>query len=198
MPVPPAALFLALAFSAAATAGTAPAGKAADPGAELRAAFAKSSAAASIRITTTYLGRPGLVSVTEMQRPDRLRSVNGKQPATLVIGEVMYMQVAGRYQQHPFPRQPMAPFFDKDKARRDLERGARFELVGNETLGDEPARVYRWTPAGQSKVAGKLWLGARSGFVLQEEVYRRDGAKDESTRARFDRYNAVRIDAPKP
>lgn len=182
------AAFLALTFAASA---------AADVRQELHAAFVKNLALKSFKATMVDLASNRTVSTVEFRAPDRYRVTAAGQPPSLIIGDTMYLQRAGQFMKIPVPKQMLGQYRN-EAAIKDLEKGMAVESLGPGAVGTEAARKYRWLNAGKQQSTSTVWIGVRSGHVLQVETSGKVAGKPFAMRVLYTDFNspAIRIDAP--
>lgn len=170
----------------------------ADPRQELHQAFTRTQALKSFKATMHDISTDRTVSVVEFQAPDRYRVSAGGQPPSLIIGDAMYMNAGGRQMKVPLPKGSFGKFRNEE-AMAELGKGATVEGLGAGLVGKEPARKYRFRSAsGQQQSTSLVWVGVRSGNVLQVETSGKQGGKPFAMRVSYSDFNspAIRIAAP--
>ena len=188
-----AALPLAAGLIALAGAGTA----AADPRAELQAAFQKNLAARTYRATMTDLASGKQVSAVEFQAPDRFRISVAGGPTSVIAGGSMYMNVNGRTMKVPLPA-GMMDNYRSDSAWKQMNKDTLIRAVGPGAVGAEPARKYHWISSGKNASAGDAWVSLKSGRVIQVETAPQLGSKSGGVRVRYSDFDSptIRIAPP--
>ena len=168
---------------------------AADARSDLHAAFQKNMSAHTYRATMTDLASGKQVSTVEFQAPDRYRiQANGM--TSVIAGGNMYLQVNG--QPMKVPLQPgMMEKFRGDAAWKQMESETVIKDAGAGTVGAEAARKFHWISSGKHPSAGDVWVGVKSGYVLQVETADKGSSKKGAVRVRYGDFNsAIRIDPP--
>lgn len=166
---------------------------------ELRSAFVKFLAAKSFRATVTDVKNGKQLSQMSFVAPDRYRiDANGN--VSVVIGDTMYMDLGGgQLQPLPVPGVGKLIAQYRDPAFvDDIAAGMQVQLVGDDSLDGEPARVYAYTVSRPVKAAAKAWVSLASGLPLQVESTATMLGRASTTRVRYQGYDdaAIRIDAP--
>ena len=170
----------------------------ADPRQDLHKAFVKNMALKTFKATMTDLSTNKTVSVMEFQAPDRYRVTVTGQPPSLIIGDYMYMSAGGKSMKMPLPKGSFGQFRN-EQALSDLEKGATVEALGPGLVGKEPALRYRFrSAAGKQQSTSIVWVGVRSGLVLQVETSGKNGAQPFSMRVAYSDFDnrAISIAAP--
>ena len=170
---------------------------AADPRADLHAAFMKNLAAKTYRATMFELPSGKQISMVEYQAPDRYRIQAAGQPSSVIAGGNMYLQVNG--QSMKVPLQPgMLEKFRSDAAWKQMEKDTKIENAGAGTIGGELAHKFHWTSTGKHPSVGDVWVSAKTGYVLQVETTSKTGSKKGAVRVRYSDFNsAIAIAPPK-
>jgi outer membrane lipoprotein-sorting protein len=185
------ALAILLVFSFAASAW-------ADGRQELHAAMLRNLSLKSFKASMVDLTRNRPVSTVEFQAPDRFRVTPGGMPPSLIIGDTMYMNHGGKTMKMTMPKGSLGKYRNED-AIADLEKGAVVESLGPGMVGAEPARRYRFT-SGTDKMnsTSEVWVGLRSGLVLQVETSGKNAGRPFAMRATYSDFNSptIRITAP--
>ena len=181
------AALLALAFAGQA---------AADARADLHAAFQKNMSAKTYRATMTDLATGKQMSTVEFQAPDRYRIQVSGGPTSVIAGGNMYLQVNG--QSMKVPLQPgMMEKFRSDAAWKQMEKDTLIKDAGAGTVGAEAARKFHWISSGKHPSTGDVWVGLKSGYVLQVETTDAAGSKKGAVRVHYGDFNsAIRITPP--
>jgi len=181
------AALLALAFAGNALA---------DARADLHAAFQKNLSAKTYRATMTDLGTGKQVSTVEYQAPDRYRiQANGM--TSVIANGNMYMQVNGQSMKVPLPAGTMEKF-RSDSAWKQMEKDTLISERAPGTVGAEPARKFHWITSGAHPSTGDVWVGVKSGYVLQVETTEAAGSKKGAVRVHYGDFNsAISIAPPK-
>jgi len=181
------AALLALAFAGNALA---------DARAELHAAFQKNLSAKTYRATMTDLATGKQVSTVEYQAPDRYRiQANGM--TSVIANGNMYMQVNGQSMKVPLPAGTMEKF-RSDSAWKQMEKDTLISERAPGTVGAEPARKFHWITSGAHPSTGDVWVGVKSGYVLQVETTEAAGSKKGAVRVHYGDFNsAISIAPPK-
>ena len=180
---------LSLSFSAAASA---------DPRQDLHRAFVKNLGLKTFKATMTDLSTNKTVSVMEFQAPDRYRVTVAGQAPSLIIGDYMYMSAGGKSMKMPLPKGSFSQFRN-EQALSELEKGATVEALGPGLVGKEPALRYGFrSAAGKQQSTSTVWVGVRSGLVLQVETRGKNGAQPFSMRMAYSDFDnrAISIAAP--
>jgi outer membrane lipoprotein-sorting protein len=166
----------------------------ADARADLHAAFQKNMSAKTYRAAMTALDTGKAFSTVEFQAPDRYRIKVEGGPESVIAGGNMYMQVNG--QSMKVPLQPgMLEKFRSDAAWKQMEKDTLIQAAGAGTVGTEPARKFHWITSGKHPSTGDVWVGVKSGYVLQVETAE---SKRGAVRVRYSDFNsaAIRIAPP--
>jgi len=181
------AALLALAFAGNALA---------DARADLHAAFQKNLSAKTYRATMTDLATGKQVSTVEYQAPDRYRiQANGM--TSVIANGNMYMQVNGQSMKVPLPAGTMEKF-RSDAAWKQMEKDTLISDRAPGTVGAEPARKFHWITSGAHPSTGDVWVGVKSGYVLQVETTEAAGSKKGAVRVHYGDFNsAISIAPPK-
>ena len=181
------AALLALAFAGNALA---------DARADLHAAFQKNLSAKTYRATMTDLATGKQVSTVEYQAPDRYRiQANGM--TSVIANGNMYMQVNGQSMKVPLPAGTMEKF-RSDSAWKQMEKDTLISERAPGTVGAEPARKFHWITSGAHPSTGDVWVGVKSGYVLQVETTEAAGSKKGAVRVHYGDFNsAISIAPPK-
>src|SRR6478735_3349303 len=181
------AALLALAFAGNALA---------DARADLHAAFQKNLSAKTYRATMTDLSTGKQVSTVEYQAPDRYRiQANGM--TSVIANGNMYMQVNGQSMKVPLPAGTMEKF-RSDSAWKQMEKDTLISERVPGTVGAEPARKFHWITSGAHPSTGDVWVGVKSGYVLQVETTEAAGSKKGAVRVHYGDFNsAISIAPPK-
>ena len=181
------AALLALAFAGNALA---------DARADLHAAFQKNLSAKTYRATMTDLATGKQVSTVEYQAPDRYRiQANGM--TSVIANGNMYMQVNGQSMKVPLPAGTMEKF-RSDAAWKQMEKDTLISERAPGTVGAEPARKFHWITSGAHPSTGDVWVGVKSGYVLQVETTEAAGSKKGAVRVHYGDFNsAISIAPPK-
>ena len=181
------AALLALAFAGNALA---------DARADLHAAFQKNLSAKTYRATMTDLSTGKQVSTVEYQAPDRYRiQANGM--TSVIANGNMYMQVNGQSMKVPLPAGTMEKF-RSDSAWKQMEKDTLISERAPGTVGAEPARKFHWITSGAHPSTGDVWVGVKSGYVLQVETTEAAGSKKGAVRVHYGDFNsAISIAPPK-
>ena len=190
----PAATAVSAGLIALAFAGSA----AADARSDLHAAFMKNMSAKTYRATMTDLATGKEVSTVEYQAPDRYRIKVAGGPESVIANGAMYMQVNG--QSMKVPLQPgMMEQFRSDSAWKKMEENTLIKDAGAGTVGTEPARKYHWITSGKQSSTGDIWVGLKSGYVIQVETAKEPGSKAGAVRVRYSDFGSasIRIAPPK-
>ena len=188
----PAATALSAGLMALAFAGAA----AADARSDLHAAFLKNMSAKTYRAVMTDLASGKTFSTVEFQAPDRYRIKVEGGPESVIAGGNMYMQVNG--QSMKVPLQPgMMEKFRSDAAWKQMEADTLIREAGPGLVGAEPARKFHWISSGKHPSTGDVWVGLKSGYVLQVETTDAAGSKKGAVRVHYGDFNsAIRITPP--
>jgi outer membrane lipoprotein-sorting protein len=171
-------------------------GAAADARADLHAAFQKNMSARTYRATMTDLATGKQVSTVEYQAPDRYRIQVSGGPTSVIANGNMYMQVNG--QSMKVPLQPgMLEKFRSDGAWKQMEKDTLIKETGPGTVGAEAARKFHWITSGKHASTGDVWVGLKSGYVLQVETTDAAGSKKGAVRVHYGDFNsAISISPP--
>jgi outer membrane lipoprotein-sorting protein len=188
----PAVLRFSAALLALACAGTA----AADARGDLHAAFLKNLSAKTYRATMTDLANGKQVSTVEYQAPDRYRIQVADGPESVIADGAMFLQVNGKPMKVPL-RPGMVEQFRSDAAWKQMETDTLIRDAGPGLVGAEPAHKYHWISSGKHASAGDVWVGVKSGYVLQVETVEKLGSK-AGVRVVYSDFNdpAIRVLAP--
>jgi outer membrane lipoprotein-sorting protein len=181
------AALVALAFAGAA---------AADARADLHAAFQKNMSAKTYRATMTDLATGKQVSTVEYQAPDRYRIQVSGGPTSVIANNNMYMQVNGQAMKVPLPAGTLEKF-RSDAAWKQMEKDTLIKETGPGTVGAEAARKFHWITSGKHPSTGDVWVGVKSGYVLQVETTDAAGSKKGAVRVQYGGFNsAISISPP--
>jgi outer membrane lipoprotein-sorting protein len=171
----------------------------ADARQDLHTAYEHNLKVKSYRATMLDLTSNRQMSVVEFQAPDRYRVTAPGRPPSLMIGDSMYMDMHGKVMKIPLPRQMLGQYRN-EAAMKDLEKGAPVESLGAGLVGKEPARKYRFrSAAGQPDSTSTVWVGVRSGNVLQVETSGKNAGRPFAMRVLYSDFNSpsIRIDPPR-
>ena len=108
------------------------------------------------------------------------------------------MQVNG--QSMKVPLQPgMLEKFRSDAAWKQMEKDTLIQAAGAGTVGTEPARKFHWITSGKHPSTGDVWVGLKSGHVIQVETAEKTGSKRGAVRVRYSDFGnaAISIAPPK-
>jgi hypothetical protein len=184
-----AALALGLACSAADAA----------PKDDLHAAFAKFLQAKSFRATVTDVKSGEALSSMEYVAPDRYRVKPAKGPASLIVGDTMYIDMDGKPTPMPVPGvgKMVAQYRNADFLA-EIERGMAVEALGDDRVDGEAAKVYAYTVTRPIKADAKAWISQKSGLPIQIESTGSFMGHTSTTRVRYSDFDdpSIRIDAP--
>ena len=171
---------------------------AADARSDLHAAFMKNLAAKTYRATMTDLATGRQVSTVEFQSPDRYRIKVAAGPTSTIADGAMWMEVNGKPMKIPL-RPGMLEKFRSDAAWTQMESDTLIREAGAGTVGTEAARKYHWISSGKHASTGDVWVGSKSGYVLQVETAEKPGSKAGAVRVVYSGFNdpAIRVAAPK-
>lgn len=166
---------------------------------DLHAAYVKFLAYKSFRvdIDSTH-GKQKAKSVVEFQAPDRYRISNDKQAPNLVIGGTMYMNISGKMMKILMPglKDMLAQYRNADMLK-ELEVGVTVESLGNELLGKQMTKKYRYKTTKPHVSDNTMWI-ANDGNILQIETTGVMGKAPFRSVLRYSQYNspAIKILAP--
>jgi outer membrane lipoprotein-sorting protein len=185
-------LIAVFALCALAAAGSA----AADPKAEVHAAFAKFLDAHSFRATVTDVTKGQQLSEMEYVAPDRYHMKTGKGPETFIIGDEGYMDINGRMMKVPVPVGKIIAQY-RNKSWAD-EHGVAVVAAGSDSVEGEAAHVYTYSMTEPNKAEGKLWVSDASGYPIQLESAGSFMGVKTTTRVRYSDFNdpAIHVSAP--
>lgn len=168
----------------------------ADARSDLHAAFMKNMSAKSYRTVMTDLASGKTVSTVEFQAPDRYRIKVEGGPESVIAGGNMYMQVNG--QSMKVPLQPgMLEKFRSDAAWKQMEKETLIQDGGLAPVGAEPARKFHWISSGKHPSTGDVWVGLKSGHVIQVETSEA-GSKRGAVRVRYSDFGSAAIQIAPP
>ena len=169
----------------------------ADARSDLHAAFMKNMSASSYRAVMTDLASGTTFSTVEFQAPDRYRIKVEGGPESVIAGGNMYMQVNG--QSMKVPLQPgMLEKFRSDAAWKQMEQDTLIQGGGASTVGVEPARKFHWITGGKHPSTGDVWVGLKSGYVIQVETAETTGSKRGAVRVRYSDFGSAAISIAPP
>lgn len=135
-----------------------------------------------IHVDTPQAGAAGQI---EMQyvAPDRYRMVIPGAPAQTIIGNQVYMEMAGRTMRVPLPARTLDQMRSQAHIR-ETQDNARIEAAGSEVLDGIPAAKYLIVHPDQPDAEVTLWVNG-DGWPLQMRV---DGSDGQVT-MRYSRFN---------
>ncbi len=164
---------------------------------ELHTAFLQNLELKSFRASMIELPGKKVVSTVDFVAPDRFRVTPSGQPASLIIGDTMYIQAGGRSMKIPLPKNMLGKYRN-EAAIADLEKGATVEGLGAGMVGTQAARKYRFTTSGENAVTSTAWVGVGNGHVLQIETSGKAAGKSYSMRILYSDFNspAIKINTP--
>jgi outer membrane lipoprotein-sorting protein len=169
----------------------------ADARTSVHAAFQKNMTAKTYRAAMTDLASGKSFSTVEFQAPDRYRIKVEGSPESVIADGNMYMQINGKSMKMPL--QPgMLEKFRSDGAWKQMEKDTLIQDAGAGTVGTEPALKFHWITGGKHPSTGDVWVGVKSGYVLQVETSE-TGSKRGAVRVRYSDFNnaGIRIAPPK-
>lgn len=184
------ALFGLLAFTFAAPVS-------ADTRADLQKSFSKLTTAKAYRATMTELPSGRTMSVIEFQAPDRYRiTVAGQAPNT-IIGDTMYMRAGGQMMKIPMPKDTLGKFRNQT-AMEGLAKAGQMSELAPTVIGGQAARKVRFTTVGKDAATSTVWIGVRSGHVLQVETSGKAAGKPYAMRIVYSDLDspAIKINTP--
>jgi hypothetical protein len=159
-------------FAALVFAGRRPA----DARADLHAAFMKNMSAKSYRATMTDLATDRQVSEVEFQAPDRYRIRVAGGPGIGDRGR-RHVHAGQRPDDEGADEAGMMEQFRSDAAWKKMEAETLIKDAGLGTVGAEPAHKYHWISSGKNASTGDVWVGVKSGYVIQVETAQKAGSK---------------------
>ena len=107
------------------------------------------------------------------------------------------MQVNGQSMKVPLPAGTMEKF-RSDSAWKQMEKDTLISERAPGTVGAEPARKFHWITSGAHPSTGDVWVGVKSGYVLQVETTEAAGSKKGAVRVHYGDFNsAISIAPPK-
>ena len=170
----------------------------ADTRQELHAAFVHNLALKSFKSTMIDLIQNKTFSTVEFQAPDRYRVTAMGRPPSLIIGNFMYLENAGKFMKIPLPKQMLGQFRN-EAAIAELEKGSNVESLGLGMVGTEAARKYRFVSIKEKQTSTSIiWVSVRNGYVLQAEISGGTSGKPFSMRVLYSDFNSnsIKINAP--
>ena len=168
----------------------------ADARSDLHAAFKKNLAAKTYRATMTDLVTGKQFSTVEYQSPDRYR-IQAAGVSSIIANGNMYVDVNGKPM--TVPLQPgMLEKFRSDAAWKQMEKDTLIKDLGAGAVGAEPARKFHWIRSGKHPSTGDVWVGLKSGYVLQVETTEKTGSKKGAVRVRYSDFNSAKISIAPP
>ncbi len=144
------------------------------------------------------LGKHKSNSTVEFVAPDRYRVTNTGQPANLIIGNSMYINMDGHQMKIPMPGlKDMIGQYRNPDFLKDLEAGVVVESMGNETLNGQVTKKYRYTMTKPHASSNMMWVAA-NGDVLQVDTSGTMNKQPFHTIIRYSLYNSptIKIAAP--
>ena len=175
----------------------APAVSRAGPREDVNAAIDKFLAVRSFHADMATTGANPASSQLDFVAPGRYRMRAAGSDEQIVIGDTMFMQVAGRLAPMPMPEGTLSQW--RDPARlADGAADMTVTALGDEPVDGRPARKFLIDQAIPKPATLTLWIG-NDGYPLQ--VVARGDARGQgvTTTIHYSRFNdpAIRIDAPK-
>lgn len=142
---------------------------AADAPAAVRTAFEKFLAAKSYRARMGDASGGVPATTMEFVAPDRYRIKMGADMEQVRIGSDLYTTMGGKTT-HTQAEAGMASPRDGTKIVLDALATAKVEALGEETVGDESAKVYRIATTQPAPGETKVWISSDSGLPLKSEA----------------------------
>ena len=172
---------------------------AATPKDEVNAAYTHFLAMKSFRADIdTTTGKFKAASSVEFVAPDRYRVTNPGQPASLIIGNTMYISMNGNQMKIPMPglKAMIAQYRNPDMLK-ELAGDAVVESLGNEVLNKQATKKYRYTMTKPIASSNIMWV-ATNGDILQLDTSGTMNKKPFHTVIQYSLYNspAIRIMSP--
>lgn len=167
---------------------------------DVHAAYTRFLASKSFKATINYTtGKYQSNSVVEFQAPDRYRITSQGQPANLIIGGNMYMNINGRSMKVPVPSlKAMLAQYRNPDVLKDLEAGVVVESMGNEILDKQATRKYRYNISKPQASSNIVWVSVTSGQVIQLVSNGMMNKQPFHSSIRYSEFNSskIRISAP--
>ncbi len=171
----------------------------AGPKEDLHNAFTKFLAQTSFRGTTTAsMGGTIIASTVEFVAPDSYRVTTSGRPPGLIINGVMYINVNGQSMKIPMGKDMIAKYRNT-AVLAELEKGAKIDDLGVDSVDGQPAHKYRYTVSQPHASSSLVWIGTKNALPLQMQTSGVANGKSIATTVKYDKFNdpSIKIVAPK-
>lgn len=144
----------------------------------------------------------------EFQAPDRYRVSIPNGPTTVVIGDSGYMQIGGRTMKLPMAMDSLTSQYRDEAFLRKLQEGMVVEDLGEDSLGGQPVRKFRYVqdvappsamPGAPAAASGAgesttvAWVSTRNGLILKLDVSSGRGREATRSEIRYSDFNSTDI-----
>ncbi len=171
----------------------------AGPKEELHAAFTKFLAQSAFKgsISSTMNGRV-THSVVEFQVPDHYRIKVDGRPASMIIGDTMYIEVNGQSMKMPMPGLKMVAQYRDPRTVSQIEASLRIQDLGMDSVGGVPSHKYSYTITEPQQASCEVWVSSASGLPIQLHNTGKAMGRDVDTTITYSNYNdpSIQISAP--